>query len=81
MSITSTVRPPPVPVLHSERVRALQIIARSLFRELSAQGYTPHHVITLSSELIQVVTDVMKGSHPEPLPATVPVEASLDTAR
>ncbi|WNG57243.1 hypothetical protein F0U59_22575 [Archangium gephyra] len=63
MSIAAVIRPP---FLRKNRTRAIQIIARSLFRELRAHGYTPHHVITLSSELIQLVTDVLKGSPPEP---------------
>ncbi|HZH75740.1 MAG TPA: hypothetical protein VEY88_06890 [Archangium sp.] len=63
MSITATV---PAPLHRKEHTRAIQIIARSLFRELRAQGYTPNHVITLSTELIQLVTDVLKGPPPEP---------------
>ncbi|HEX5751620.1 MAG TPA: hypothetical protein VFZ09_35690 [Archangium sp.] len=52
--------------LHEDHNRALQIIARSLFRELRAHGYTPHHVISLSTELIELVTDGLKGAMPEP---------------
>jgi hypothetical protein len=63
MPITATVPPP---LRHKDHTQALQIIARSLFRELRAHGYTPHHVITLSTELIQLVTDVLKGSPPDP---------------
>jgi hypothetical protein len=48
------------PKLSEERTRALHIIARSLFRELRAQGYEPHHIILLSSELIDVVIEAMK---------------------
>ena len=60
MSTASLVPPP-----HREDpTHSLQIIARSLFRELRANGYTPHHVITLSSELIQLVTDMLKGTAP-----------------
>lgn len=56
----------PAPLLRKDHTRAIQIIARTLFRELRAQGYTPHHVINLSTELIQLVTDVVKGVPPEP---------------
>jgi dsDNA-specific endonuclease/ATPase MutS2 len=63
MSITAAISSP---VLRKDHSRAIQIIARTLFRELSAQGYTHHHVINLSTELIQLVTDVLKGSPPEP---------------
>jgi hypothetical protein len=79
MSVTAALRLPPF--LHRDRKRAIQIIARSLFRELRANGYTPHHVITLSTELIQVVIDVLKGSPPEPLSEAAPGDAPRDTAR
>jgi hypothetical protein len=48
------------PKLHAERSRALHIIARTLFRELKTQGYEPHHIIALSSELIEVVIEAMR---------------------
>ena len=66
MNLTDTVHPPP---LRKDQTRALQIIARSLFRELRAHGYTPHHVIALSTELIELVTDVLKGAPLEPAPS------------
>ncbi|HYO66301.1 MAG TPA: hypothetical protein VEU33_09485 [Archangium sp.] len=66
----------PSPLGRKDHTRALQIIARSLFRELRAHGYTPHQVITLSTELIQLVTDVVKGSQPEPQLVTDVVKGS-----
>ena len=36
--------------------KALRIIARSLFRELKDYGYSPHQIVSLSSELISLVT-------------------------
>lgn len=36
--------------------RALNILARSLFRQMRDQGYSPEQVIALSSELIELVS-------------------------
>ncbi|MCP4443852.1 MAG: hypothetical protein GY811_00720 [Myxococcales bacterium] len=41
----------------SERKRALDILARSLFRELTAQGYDRRHIVTLATALLGEVTD------------------------
>lgn len=65
MPITATIPH----LLRKDHSRAIQIIARSLFRELRSHGYTPHHVITLSTELIQLVTDMVKEPPPDPVPA------------
>lgn len=43
----------------TERRRAVEIYARSLFRELTGQGYDHKQIIALASELIgQVTTDL-----------------------
>ena len=36
--------------------RAVSILARSLFRQMREQGYTPEQIIGLSSELIELVS-------------------------
>ena len=36
--------------------RAVSILARSLFRQMRDQGYTPEQIIALSSELIELVS-------------------------
>jgi hypothetical protein len=36
--------------------RALSILARSLFRQMREQGYSPEQIIGLSSELIELVS-------------------------
>ena len=36
--------------------RAVGILARSLFRQMRDQGYTPEQIIALSSELIELVS-------------------------
>lgn len=45
--------------------RAVGILARSLFRQMRHQGYSPEQIITLSSELIQLVRDDLVGTGPE----------------
>jgi hypothetical protein len=37
--------------------RGLGILARSLFRQMRAQGYSPEQIIGLSAELIQLVRE------------------------
>lgn len=36
--------------------RALSILARSLFRQMREQGYTPEQIVALSSELLELVS-------------------------
>lgn len=48
------------------RQQAIETLARSLFREMKAHGYDPQHVISLTSELLQLVTDDVKASAPPP---------------
>lgn len=50
--------------------KALKIIARSLFRELKQNGYRSGQIVSLSSELISLVTSDLQdadvlGEHPE----------------
>lgn len=51
--------PPRTP---DERHRAVRIIARSLFRELHSSGYAPSHVIDLTSELLELLTDSIRST-------------------
>lgn len=41
----------------AERQRALDILARSLYRELTAQGYEQKHIVSLATALIGEVTN------------------------
>ena len=42
--------------------KALKIIARSLFKELKQNGYDSRQIVSLSTELISLVTsDLQKG--------------------
>ena len=40
-----------------ERQRALDILAKSLYRELTAQGYEQKHIVKLATALLGEVTD------------------------
>jgi hypothetical protein len=41
------------------RQRAVRILARSLFRELRAQGYSPPQIVSLATELLGEVAAAM----------------------
>lgn len=49
----------PTPDVRTERPdpRGPEILARSLFRQMRAQGYSPEQIIGLSTELIQLVRE------------------------
>ncbi len=44
----------------STDARGVSILARSLFRQMQEQGFTEDQIISLSSELIQLVSDGMQ---------------------
>jgi hypothetical protein len=46
------------------RQRAMRILARSLYRELRAQGYSPPQIVGLATELVGEVAAAMAG-HPK----------------
>ena len=52
--------------------KTLRIVAKSLYRELRQGGYSPTQVVSLTSELISLVTEELReddeGPHPEVTP-------------
>lgn len=46
----------------ADRARAIHIIASSLFRELISHGYSPSHVIDLTSELLELLTTSIRDA-------------------
>jgi hypothetical protein len=44
----------------STDARGVSILARSLFRQMQEQGFTQDQIISLSSELIQLVSEGMQ---------------------
>ncbi len=52
-------------------VKGTQILAKSLFKELRGSGYTPNQILSLSTELIDLVTQDLKSAHEAPHAATL----------
>jgi hypothetical protein len=50
-------------------VKGTQILAKSLFKELRGSGYTANQILSLSTELIDLVTKDLKNGHEETHPA------------
>jgi hypothetical protein len=40
---------------------AARVLARSFYKELRSRGYGPNHLLAVSSELIGLVTEDLKG--------------------
>jgi hypothetical protein len=43
--------------------KATQILAKSLFKELRGNGYSPNQILGLSTELIDLVTKDLRDGH------------------
>jgi hypothetical protein len=43
--------------------KATQILARSLFKELRVNGYSPNQILGLTTELIELVTKDLRDGH------------------
>jgi hypothetical protein len=43
-------------------VKGTKILAKSLFKELRGNGYSPNQILSLSTELIDLVTQDIKGT-------------------
>lgn len=50
----------------NEKAQGIRIIARSLFRELIAHGYSQSHVISLTSELLELLTASLQSARDQP---------------
>jgi hypothetical protein len=44
----------------AEREKALKILAKSIFRELRTQGYDSREIVSLSTELLGLITTDIK---------------------
>ncbi len=42
--------------------RGARILARSFYRDLRENGYTPNQILALSTELIELITQEMRGA-------------------
>jgi hypothetical protein len=51
----------------TDKKRALRILAKSIYRELTAQGYDERQIVSLATELISEVTQkISAGSSASP---------------
>jgi hypothetical protein len=50
--------------------KGAQILARSLFKELRGNGYSTNQILSLSTELIDLVTQDLKDEHAQAAAAT-----------
>lgn len=46
----------------AERAKAVQILAKSIFKELRTQGYETKEIVALSTELLGLVTNELRPS-------------------
>jgi hypothetical protein len=44
-------------------VKGTKILAKSLFKELRGNGYSTNQILSVSTELIDLVTQDLKGEH------------------
>lgn len=44
----------------AEREKALKILAKSIFRELRSNGYAAREIVSLSTELLSLITTEIK---------------------
>jgi uncharacterized protein (UPF0335 family) len=44
----------------TERAKAVQILAKSIFKELRTQGYDTKEIVALSTELLGLVTNELR---------------------
>jgi hypothetical protein len=64
--------------IRGERNEAVKILARSIFRELRQNGYTPPQIVGISSELIGLITAEIRPGHANDVE---PPQRPIDTMR
>ena len=52
-----------MPSLAPEDSAGVRILARSFYKELRSSGYTPKHLLALSTELIELITLDLQKAH------------------
>ena len=55
----------PTPTTNTKN-RGVRILAKSIFRELTAQGYDERQIVALATELISEVTTTIASNKAEP---------------
>lgn len=62
-------------MIQGQDVKSTKILAKSLFKELRGNGYSPNQILSLSTELIDLVTQDLRADQ-EPPPASANESAS-----
>jgi hypothetical protein len=64
-------------------VKGTKILAKSLFKELRGNGYSTNQILSLSTELIDLVTQDLRCEHEatDAPPAQPPLEVMVESAR
>jgi hypothetical protein len=61
-------------------VKGTKILAKSLFKELRGNGYSPNQILSLSTELIDLVTQDLRCEHEAAVSSSIPPPA-LESVR
>jgi pyruvate-formate lyase-activating enzyme len=62
-------------------VKGTKILAKSLFKELRGNGYSTNQILSLSTELIDLVTKDLKGEHDSIAANATPAELLDEDAK
>ncbi len=52
-------------MISGQEVKGTRILAKSLFKELRGNGYSPNQILSLSTELIDLVTENLRAAEEE----------------
>ena len=53
-------------MISGQEVKGTRILAKSLFKELRGNGYSPNQILSLSTELIDLVTQDLRADQAGP---------------
>ena len=53
-------------MISGQEIKGTRILAKSLFKELRGNGYSPNQILSLSTELIDLVTQDLRADHQAP---------------
>jgi hypothetical protein len=53
-------------MIPGQDAKATRILAKSLFKELRGNGYSPNQILSLSTELIELVTQDLRADQATP---------------
>ena len=63
-------------MIPAQDVKATKILAKSLFKELRGNGYSPNQILSLSTELIDLVTKDLRADQEPPTARPAPEGAA-----